>query len=184
MSNQVVSGVVDKVWTKDKATRYGDKKLHYCQVDGLTFSTGFKKVFNEGEMINAVVKFNYGELQYQPDVTATPGMAPAKPVAAATKGNFSGGNKSNYGNKGTFPVDPKDGQMSIIRQSSMNRAVEIMDQLVAGLWSDNDGVMTISQEDYMKQLFEIALEITDFSSGNDIMKLMHAKQAQKEMNGG
>ena len=177
MSNQVVTGVVDSTWTKDKQTKFGMKQLHYVKVDNITFSTGFKKVFTEGEMINAVVKFNYGELQYQPNESPTGSMPAATASApAATKGNFNKGSGSNYGNKGKFPIDPKDGQMSIIRQSSINRAVEIMSHIHA----DAD-LYEMTEEDYLKQLFEIALNITDFCSGNDIMQLMAAQQQQKDI---
>lgn len=168
MSNQVVNGVVDSTWTKVKSTRYGDKNLHYVKVGETTFSTGFKKVFTEGEMINAVVKFNYGELQYQPDASPQ-GLPAATPVK---KGNFPSKGGSNYGAKGKFPIDPTDGQMSIIRQSSMTRAVEIM----RDIYSKED-LVAMTEPVYLKKLFEIALNITDFASGNDIMKL---KQQQLE----
>ena len=179
MSNQVISGVVDRTWTKQKSTRFGEKQLHYCSVDGVEFSTGFKKVFTDGEMINAVVKFNYGELQYQPNETADPSLPKAQAGAPVSKGNFPSKGGSYYGAKGKFPVDPKDGQMSIIRQSSMNRAVEIMEQLM-----EYQITKPATEEEYLKQLFEIALNITDFSSGNDIMQLKAAQQAQLEANNG
>ena len=174
MSNQVVSGVVDRTWTKTKNTRYGDKDVHYCSVDGVDFSTGFKKVFNDGEYVNAVVKFNYGELQYQDG--ANPAGLP-KASAGGNKGNSKPASVSNvggFGNKGKFPVDPKDGQMSIIRQSSMDRAVTIVRDLVAA-----DLFKPKTEEDYLKKCFEIALNITDYASGNDIMQLSAAKAAAK-----
>lgn len=180
MSLQAVTGVVDKTWTKQKATRFGDKELHYVQVDGVTFSTGFKKVFTEGQMITAAVKFNYGELQYQPDTDAS-GLPAAKGGAPRTnstgpstikQGNFQAKGGSN---RGAFPIDPKDGQMSIIRQSSINRAVEIVTGLI------NAKLFTPKTEDeYLHKVLEVALIVTDFSSGNDIMQLAAAKAAAKE----
>ena len=172
MSNQRINGVVDRTWTKTKSTRYGDKNIHYCEVDGVEFETGFKKEFSEGEMIDIAVKHQYGALQYQKGAD-TQGLPKAGNV---TKGNFSKPGVSNYGAKGKFPVDPKDGQMSIIRQSSMDRAVTIVRDMVA--------CGTISapptQEDYLKLCIEIALNITDYASGNDIMQLAAAKAAAKE----
>lgn len=174
MSNQAINGVVDRTWTKTKSTRYGDKNIHYCEVNGVTFSTGFKKVFNDGEMVNIAVKHQYGELQYQEGADAT-GLPMASNVS---KGNFGGAKVSNKGGgrgMGSFPIDPKDGQMSIIRQSSMDRAVHIVRDLVAaGLFKPK------TEEDYLKKLIEIALNITDYASGNDIMQLSAAKAAAKE----
>lgn len=179
MSLQAVTGVVDKTWTKQKATRFGDKELHYVQVGGVTFSTGFKKVFTEGQMINAAVKFNYGELQYQPDANAD-GLPAATSGATRTNSTGPGTIKGNFqakggSNRGTFPIDPKDGQMSIIRQSSINRAVEIVTGLMeADLFNPK------TEDEYLHKVFEIALIVTDFSSGNDIMQLAAAKAAAKE----
>ena len=174
MSEQQVKGVVDRTFTKTKSTRMGDKTINYCVVDGFEFSTGFKAPFTEGEMIDAAVKFTYGEWQLVPGKSGaglpTAGSTPVK------KGNFSKSGGSNYGNKGTFPIDPKDGQMSIIRQSSMDRAVRLVRDMV--------DVGTISppatKEAYLKLCIEIALNITDYASGQDIMQLSAAKAAAKE----
>jgi hypothetical protein len=180
MSNQLIHGVVDRTWTKTKSTSKGDKIINYASVDGVEFSTGFQRPFSEGEMVNIVVKFNYGELQYQPNVS--PSGVPAYSASAPTKGNFGGqkqSNKGGYGNKGTFPVSSTDGQMSIIRQSSMNRAVEIMEQLM-----NSDIFSPRSEDEYMKKLLEVALIVTDFGSGNDIMQMMAAKAANREASNG
>ena len=174
MSNQAINGVVDRTWTKTKSTRFGDKDIHYCSVDGVDFSTGFKKVFNDGEMVNIAVKFNYGELQYQAGVDAT-GLPPATAGGTVKKGNFQQGSGSNYGAKGKFPIDPKDGQMSIIRQSSMDRAVTLVRDMVScGIFKPK------TEEEYLSKCIEIALNITDYASGNDIMQLAAAKAAAKE----
>jgi hypothetical protein len=165
-----IKGVVDRTWTKNKSTKFGDKTIHYCDVDGITFETGFKKVFSEGEMIEVAVKHQYGVYQYQPGILAA--QLPEATAAPANKGNFSKGNLSN---KGQFPIDPKDGQMSIIRQSSMNRAVEVVRDMM-----DNELFLPKTEKEYLNKLLEVALIVTDFSSGQDIMKLALAKTAAKE----
>ena len=173
---QKVTGVVDNAWTKTKSTRYGDKNIHYCEVNGVQFSTGFKKVFEKGQHIDVAVKQAYGELQYQEGAdTSTLSAAPAG--GNIKSGNFQakGGSNSTWGNKGKFPIDPTDGQMSIIRQSSMDRAVTIVRDMIAA------GTVTVptTKEEYLKLCIEIALNITDYASGNDIMQLAAAKQAAK-----
>lgn len=176
MSIQRVTGVVDSVWTKTKSTRVGDKTIHYAKVDETEFSCGFKQPFQQGQHIDIGVKFNYGELQYQPnaDVSSVPKGQPV------TKGNFQAKGGSNYGSKGKFPIDPTDGQISIIRQSSMDRAVTLVrDMVETGTIKTPSGM-----EEYLKLCIEIALNITDYASGNDIMQLSAAKAAAKEiMNG-
>jgi hypothetical protein len=177
MSNSI-KGVVDNTFTKTKTSKAGKNfTINYVEVDGTVFSTGFNKMFEEGELIDVEVENKYGEWQFKSNgsgnLPAATGSAPPKKPAAVRQGNFGGGNK------GSFPVDPKDGQMSIIRQSSMNRAVEVMDQLIA-----TETITVASKDDYMDMLVNIALEITDFSSGNDITNLMKAKKAAKEVANG
>ena len=170
MSEHQVKGVVERTFTKTKSTRVGDKVINYCVVDGFEFSTGFKAPFTADEMINVAVKYNYGEWQLVPGKSGE-GLPP--PGNAPIKGNFPKSGGSNYGSKGKFPIDPTDGQMSIIRQSSMDRAVTLVrDMVAAGTIAPPK-----DKEHYLKLCFEIALNITDYASGNDIMKL---KQAQKE----
>src|SRR5210317_574838 len=108
MSEQQVKGVVDRTFTKTKSTRVGDKTINYCVVDGFEFSTGFKKPFSDGEMIDVAVKHNYGEWQHIPGKKGA-GLPAAGSTPAPTKGNFSNKGGSNYGNKGKFPIDPTDG---------------------------------------------------------------------------
>jgi hypothetical protein len=174
MSQFKVSGVVDRDFTKTKKTKFGDKIIHYASVDGQEFSTGFKKVFTSGEMVNCVVEHKFGEYQLVEGVApgTQPALGSAPPPAA--KGNFGGGGFKGA-SKGTFPVGKTDGQMSIIRQNSMNRAVEIMSTWIqAGIWSGDE-------EAYIRKLHEVALTITDFNSGQDIMKLKAAQAANLQV---
>lgn len=173
MSHSVV-GVVSNSYQKDKPKRAGGSvTINYCDVDGFTFSTGFKQMFQAGEHIDIEVEHKYGEWQFKslgakglPSASSAPAQA-----APVRKAPFGGGGRA----KSTFPVDQKDGQMSIIRQSSMNRAVEIMGQLV-----DTGLVELKNKDEYMDMLVNIALEVTDFGSGNDITQLMKAQAAAKE----
>ena len=96
------------------------------------------------------------------------------PKAEATKATVSPITGGAPKGRGSFPVEPTDGQMSIIRQNSMNRAVEIINQWMNYNILDCD---KMTEEVYMKKLHEIALIITDFNSGQDIMNLKKAMQA-------
>jgi hypothetical protein len=170
MSQFKVSGVVSNVTTKTKSTKFGDKTINYVIVDGQEFSTGFKKLFSAGEMINIIVELKFGEFQLiegvvptnQPLFTAAAAAPVAKPAWGGKSGG--GGYKSS-----TFPLLPTDGQMSIVRQNSMNRAVEILKQ-----WQDAGLFVPTSEDQYMKKLIEVAMTVTDFNSGQDIMQMKAA----------
>lgn len=172
MSHSVV-GVVDNSYQKEKPKRAGGTvKIWYCDVDGFTFSTGFQKKYDQGEHIDIEVEKKFGEWQFKADGGRGLPSAASAPAAVPR----SGGGGFTPKSKGSFPVDPKDGQMSIIRQSSMNRAVEAMETMIT------HGLIKVDNRDeYMDALINIALEITDFSSGNDITKL---KAAMKEVANG
>lgn len=170
-----VSGRVNNAYTKTKKSKANkDFTINYIDVDGVTVSTGFNAEHTVGEQINIAVEDKFGEWQ-KCGVTGT-GLDPVPSNAPAAKGGWSkgsGGNSKGAGFKSsTFPVEPTDGQMSIIRQNSMNRAVEILRDWMA------NGIITFKSEaDYLKKLHEVALTITDFNSGQDIMALAHAKAA-------
>ena len=166
-----IKGVVDSVFTKDKKTKFGDKVINHVIVDGVEFQTGFKAVFTAGQMVNAAVEFNYGAWQYCEGINADAlPPAVAKVAAPAASGAFpaTGGGKGS----GAFPVDPKSGQISIIRQNSMNRAVEILK-----VWGEQGIFKAADETAYLKKLVEVALTITDFNSGQDIMQLQAAQAA-------
>jgi len=177
-ATHVIKGVVDSVFTKQVTTRFGDKQVHHAKVDSIEFSTGFKQVVQAGEVINLPVAWQYGNWQYveTPDALrdTLPMVTAAETAAAApaaSGGGGSGGQKKGYGK---FPVDPLDGQMSIIRQNSMNRAVEILENMMTAspaLFAPKD------EAEYLKKLIEVALTVTDFNSGQDIMQLKAAQAA-------
>ncbi len=169
-----VKGVVDNCHTKTKTSKAGRNfTIHYITVDGVEISTGFKQEHSEGEAINIGVEKKFNE--WQKASNAGDGLPPlpsggSQEPTPIRRGSFSG-------NRGTFPVETTDGQMSIIRQSSMNRAVEIMQQLL------HHGIFEAeTEEQYMHKLMEIALIVTDFGSGQDIMQLKAAQNANKAVN--
>ena len=148
--------------------------IHYLTVGGVEVSTGFNQEHQEGQMVSLIVENKYKEWQkvgMGGDGLPAAGLTPEPVVRAA----FGGGAPRS---KGTFPVAPTDGQMSIIRQNSMNRAVEILAE-----WRES-GLFTAATEDqYLRKLMEVALTVTDFNSGQDIMKLQAAIAANQAVMG-
>jgi len=172
-ATHVIKGVVDSTSTKTVNTRFGDKTVYHVTVDGVEFSTGFKSLYSDGEMITVGVAWKYNN--WQAEEGAVNSNTPA--AVAGGPGGGSGAvaqftPKAGGKGAGGFPVDPLSGQISIIRQNSMNRAVEILDQ-----WSQQGIFVAASEEEYLKKLLGVALTITDFNSGQDIMQLKAAQAA-------
>lgn len=161
-----VKGTVDSVYSKTKSTRAGDKTIFYADVDGTEINMGFKPTMEEGEYVNVEVAEKFGELQI---VGKGGGKAPAKP---SSTGSFSKGPAKSRG--GAFPIEPTDSQVSIIRQSSLNRAVEtIRDQINAGVLVVN------TAEEYEAEVIRLAYEYTDFATGQREVKAAKHKEVQR-----
>ncbi len=173
MSQSKVSGVVQSMRTATKQSRAGkDFTICYATVDGQEFSTGFKQPFSDGEMVNIVVDFKYGENQLVEGLVPTNQPLLGTVVQEApVKKAWGGGAPARK-----FPVEPTDGQMSIIRQNSMNRAVEIL-----AAWEESGIFEPKSEAEYLKKLIEVALTVTDFNSGQDIMQLKAAQAANLQV---
>jgi len=176
MTHQV-KGVVDKCTQRDQKTRNGMGTIHGCIVDGVEFETGFKKEYNEGEMISTAVKWNYGKWNaIAGDGDGLPAATASNPSAGGGGGNVSKGNFSGGRTRGAFPVPPNDGSISIIRQNSLTHATRIVRDMKL-----EDLFKPATEEEYRNKVLEIALELTEFSSGQDINAVLKAAmETQKE----
>lgn len=177
MTHQV-SGVVEQGTTKTVKTKFGDKPVYGIIVDGVEVSTGFKRDHNQGEMVDLRVEWKFNNWQKI-------GVGGTANLPKATAGGPGGGNaqQGNFVKKqaggsraGGFPVNPTDGSMSIIRQNSMTHATKLVRDMV------DVGVLSLSTVDeYMKEVLETALSITDYSSGQDGVKLKAAIEANQQV---
>lgn len=163
-----VEGNVDSVYSKTKSTRSGkDVTIYYGTVDGTEVNLGFKPIWEEGEYVSVEVAEKYGELQITGK--AKPGSKPAS--AAPSKGVSSPSFK-----RGSFPLEPTDNQVSIIRQSSLNRAVDVTDALV------NNGLFKAkTEEEYIEKIWELAYQFTDFGTGQREVKMSKDKEVKRAM---
>jgi len=164
-----VEGTVDSVYSKTKSTRSGkDVTIYYGTVEGTEVNLGFKPTWTEGEYVSVEVAEKYGE--YQITGKAKPGSTPAP--KAGTKDVSSGSFK-----RGTFPLEPTDNQVSIIRQSSLNRAVDtanLMEKM--GLLADD-----MTKEELEELIFEFAYKYTDFGTGQREVKMSKDKDIKRAM---
>ena len=169
-TNSVI-GVVDSVTSKQINTKFGDKPVYAIHVGGVEVGIGFKKLYQQGEMVDVGVEYKYRGWQLVPNTQGT-GLPPA--ASQGTAGDPAGVQsvirQAAPKARSAFPIQPKDGQMSIIRQSSMKTAAEILGPMKEGA----------DIEQYMKMFFEIALMCADFGSGQDIMKMQAAMAANME----
>jgi len=148
-----VKGTVQNVYSKTKSTRAGDKVIWYADIDdGTTINMGFKALWEEGEYVVVNVEEKYGELQVARGAKAAGGKSvpPKKDTGSTYKAK-------------SFPLDATDQQVSIIRQSSLNRAVE-----VASLLYDKGELST--EDQLMNKIWELAYEFTDFGTGQREVK--------------
>ena len=166
-----VKGTVENVYSKTKSTRAGDKVIWYADIDdGTTVNTGFKSLWEEGEYITAQVEERYGELQ-----VVRGGKGKATPSGRPTPA-AKGGSKSTTGSYTAkkFPLESTDQQVSIIRQSSLNRAVETTrDMVAAGMFKPKN------EEAYLEKIWELAYEYTDFGTGQREVKAAEHQAAKR-----
>jgi hypothetical protein len=108
--------VVEQVSTKEVKTKFGMKETFSFKADGDWFSSGFKK---HGLSKGLVVSFDYTPDTYgnQVDLDSITTSAASAPVHITSAPQRS--------NKGTFPIDPLDGQRSIVRQNALTNAREL-----------------------------------------------------------
>lgn len=170
-----ITGTIDSIWSKTKTSKAGKPfNVWYCSVDGESINLGFKaeisgRPVSEGEYLDVTVEKKYGEWQVQSgSVGGTPPATPAPKAAPPAKSGGGGWKKGG----GTFPVSPTDSQVSIIRQSSLNRAVDVMGQLLS-----NGVVKVKNEEEYREKLFELAYDFTDFGTGQREIKKVEEMQA-------
>lgn len=154
-----IKGTVDSVYSKTKSTRSGDKTIYYMTVDGQEVNLGFKPTYSEGEYVNIEVEEKWGEWQIV-------GKGKAGGKAAAPTSSYKAGGKAGV-KRGSFPVEPTDSQVSIIRQSSLNRAVDTVAIMAKeGMLADN-----LSQEELESIIFDLAYKFTDFGTGQREVKM-------------
>ncbi len=167
--SEVITGVIDSIFTKTVNTKFGAKEVYHATINGHDVNLGFKTECVEGQQVTLNVEHKYGGYQLlQGAVTGTPtqvGAAPppgSSPTPAAAPRAVSA----------AFPIAVNAREMSIVRQSSLTRAVESVNQLM------DKGLIVISNEaDYQEKVMEFAYFYTDFGTGQREVKAAAAQAA-------
>lgn len=159
-----IAGQIENIYTKIVNTRFGDKEVYHVVVNGNDVNVGFKCEYVEGETVTLEVEHKYGGYQLVQKFntstsTKSVGNTPARDsVAAPTKASAP-----------AFPVNKNTKDISIIRQSSLNRAVESVGAMLA------DGIIKLDTEQaYLDKVLAIAYLYTDFGSGQREVKQAEA----------
>ncbi len=170
MSEQI-AGVIDSIYTKEVTTRFGPKNVYHATINGHDVNLGFNTKLSQGENVVLNVENKYGGyqlLQGAPSGTATP-------VPAAGNSGPTEAVQSRPAGKFAFPVDINANGTSICRQSSLNRAVELVSLMV-----ENEVITPQTEQDYLDKVFEIAYQFTDFTTGQREVKQANAQAAYSE----
>ncbi len=170
---QQVQGVIDSIHTKQVTTKYGDKNVYIATINGNEVNLGFKTSLSQGENVVLDVEHKYGSLQL---------IQPLKNGATAAPSTVANGSTQSTvavphgtATPPPFPLKPNAKDISIIRQSSLNRAVDVVAALTL-----QDLLSVNTEQEYLDKIFEIALQFTDFGSGQREQKMADAMASYGE----
>lgn len=158
-----ISGKIDNIYTKTVSTRFGDKEVYHAVVNGNDINLGFKCDYVEGETVTLNVEHKYGGYQLVQTGTKASGSTGGSPAPAS---NAPTGSKPSAP---AFPINKNTKDISIIRQSSLNRAIEAVSVMM------KEGYVIVSNEqEYLDKVLEVAYMFTDFGSGQREVKQAEA----------
>ncbi len=167
---QLIEGVVQSLWTKQKTSKAGNPfTLHYANVDGTEVCLGFRNEENieKGESVSLNVEEKFGELQVVSG-KSTHGSSGAVNTTIPKSGDQSAKlGRDSRGYQSAFPVPKNTKDISICRQSSLNRAIELVQAFPSSfLGKDDDYEYLPSSEEITEAVISLAYEFTDFVTGH------------------
>ncbi len=174
MSEQI-AGVIDSIYTKEIQIKNGPRtgqttQIYHATINGHDVNLGFETKLSQGENVVLNVEHKYGGYQLlQGAPSGQPTSVPAAGIGTAVAA------PRNPAARAAFPVDIDSTGTSICRQSSLNRAVELVSLMVA----ESIVVMKTEQE-YLDKVFEIAYQFTDFTTGQREVKQANVQAAYNE----
>lgn len=185
------TGIVTKLTTRAAVSKAGKPYTkHGVELDsGQEFELdGFKQIYRVGDRVSNVLvreKFRQMTATGVPNeglglpplpVKGAPGIAGTTPTSAPTPSPVvRGGSSSSWSPRGVFPIDPEDGQMSIIRQNALTNAVAVVVPLVREVLSENISIADVAgdREALLDEalssvpdlILKVAYKFQSFSSG-------------------
>lgn len=153
MSNQVISGVIDSIYTKEINTKRGPSNVYHAMINGQDVNLGFKTSHSQGETVTWEVEHKYGGLQYV-------GPSNGQPTSVQSGGQSNSSSNAAPVRATAFPTPKGTKDVSIIRQNSMTHATKI----VAGML-DNGSIELQTEDEYINKVLEVAYIVADYSTG-------------------
>jgi hypothetical protein len=147
----VFTGVVKNVRQETKVAKSGKPYTHHYVVlatpaeGDIELNAGFRNPYTVGEEISVNAEVKFGSLQIIPP--GAPSGGGGAPAPARGRGY-----------ERTFPVAIDSPEMSIIRQSSLKAAVELMQYI-------EQTANPMTTDDAVEQAIRIAYVLTEFASG-------------------
>jgi len=180
----MIKGVIEKLTVKDVKTKNGIKPTWSINVDGQWYGGIWDKPsYSEGDYVefDTTQRVYKGQTYYsvsglvnvlnqQSSTNGSTGTAPAKKTTT----------KRYNCTCEQFPINPLDRQMSIIIQSSINRATEIA--LAKYNTSSATDQKKVTTEDLVKEVLALTDLIAAKASGQDLMEeiLLEKKEKYEE----
>ena len=173
--NQVVTGTIDSIYTKEVNTKRGPAQVYHAMVNGQDINLGFKTSHSQGEAISWNVEEKYGSLQYIEEAPANssnpvagsipiPNVQAPIPTRSATVAISKAPTQ--------FPTIKGTKDVSIIRQNSLTHASRVVHDM------HEASVISIkNEEEYVNKVLEIAYIFADFSTGWREVKEAEAQMA-------
>lgn len=164
-----VTGVVEKINSRDVNTRRGPAKSYGINVSGVWYSGGFTApACSEGDTVELEHKDDQYKSVVSVRVTASGGGVPTTTSPTSSVGVPA---KKAFRN-GPFPIDPLDGQRSIIRQNAVTNANSYLVTFYGSTDPEDPSIRKPNVEDLLK----IARQIEAYTSGD-----LDAEEAKKAL---
>ena len=162
-----VTGVVEKIASKEVKTRFGAKPTYSVMIGGQWYKCGFNKPrFNEGDSVTFLATEGTYGMEFDAK-SVTVAASSAKP-AASKPAPYSGG-------KGVFPIPPLDGQRAIVRQNALTNAREV----IVASWGGAD--FTVN-DDLANDIIALARKFESYACGDlDVARAQELKAAKAEV---
>ena len=186
MAKGVASGIVEKITDKEVTTKFGVKKVWSLNVSGEWYGGLWKEPkFSEGDTVEfSTTNRQVGDKTYY----SVDGMVNVISSGGGTRPAPSNSSSPTPDKKTTpykrynctcdqFPINPLDRQMSIIIQSSVNRATEIVLAKYNSATAAAQGKLT------PEKMWEDISKITDLiaakASGQDVVDEVMKEKGEK-----
>jgi len=177
MSETTVVGIVQAISGKDIKTKFGEKNVYDIKIDGCWYGGLWNnpkcKKGDEVELLSIETppygyKIKSGTLK-----VLRAGVGDTTSDTPQTTAAPSGTKRQSFG----FPIAPTDRQMSIIIQSSLNRATEVV--LATYNAQTSAQKQKVASHDLVQEILDVSEAFVDRASGMSLAQELLEEQKQR-----